>query len=52
MTATNDVTGDALISKVNSEAYRNNYDLIFGKKKSEEKKEENESSRSNTDNRE
>lgn len=52
MATTNDITGDALISKVNSDAYRNNYDLIFSKKKTEEKKEEDESSSSNTDNRE
>lgn len=32
MTAKNDITGDSLISKTNSESYRNNYDLIFGKK--------------------
>lgn len=30
--AQNDVTGDELKSKVPSEAYLNNYDLIFGKK--------------------
>lgn len=42
MTAKNDVTGDAIKSKVNSEEYRNNWDAIFGKKKVEEveKKEE------------
>lgn len=32
MTARNDITGDELKSKTNSEAYRNNYDAIFGKK--------------------
>lgn len=32
MTARNDITGDELKSKTNSEAYRNNYDKIFGKK--------------------
>ena len=32
MTARNDITGDELKSKINSDAYRNNYDAIFGKK--------------------
>lgn len=32
MTTYNEITGDALQSKVNSEAYRNNFDAIFGKK--------------------
>lgn len=42
MTAKNDVTGDAIKSKVNSEEYRNNWEAIFGKKEVEEvqKKEE------------
>ena len=31
MATKNDITGDALISRT-SEAYRNNYDAIFGKK--------------------
>lgn len=31
MTAKNDITGDSLVSRA-SEAYRNNYDAIFGKK--------------------
>ena len=31
--AINDITGDALVSRAPSEAYKNNYDLIFGKKK-------------------
>lgn len=30
--AINDITGDALISRAPSEAYKNNYDLIFRKK--------------------
>lgn len=29
----NDITGDALISRASSDAYRDNYDRIFGKKK-------------------
>lgn len=33
MATKNDITGDALISKTNTDAYRNNYDRIFGKKK-------------------
>ena len=32
MASKNDITGDSLISKANSKAYENNYDLIFGKK--------------------
>ncbi len=32
MATINDVTGDALVSKVTSEKYRLNYDQIFGKK--------------------
>lgn len=32
MVAVNDITGDSLVSRT-SEAYRNNYDAIFGKKK-------------------
>ena len=32
MATKNDITGDSLVSRT-SEAYRNNYDLIFGKKK-------------------
>lgn len=31
MAAKNDITGDSLVSRT-SEAYRNNYDAIFGKK--------------------
>ncbi len=33
MAATNDVTGDSLVSKKNTQAYEDNYDKIFGKKK-------------------
>ncbi len=33
MATTNDITNDRLVSKHNSDAYRNNYDAIFGKKK-------------------
>lgn len=33
MTARNSITGDLIATKGASEAYRNNYDLIFGKKK-------------------
>jgi hypothetical protein len=32
-TATNDITKDKLISKPNSDAYRDNFDAIFNKKK-------------------
>lgn len=32
MAATNDITGDAIASRVTTDAFRNNYDAIFGKK--------------------
>lgn len=32
MVARNDITGDAIQTKTASNAYRDNYDLIFGKK--------------------
>lgn len=32
MTSKNDITGDILVTKVTSEAYRDNWDRIFGKK--------------------
>lgn len=32
MTTKNDITGDKIQSKANSEEYRNNFDLIFKKK--------------------
>jgi len=32
MTAKNEHTGDSIISKAQSDAYRDNYDRIFGKK--------------------
>lgn len=35
MATRNDVTGDVIASRGNSEQYKNNWDLIFGKKKSE-----------------
>jgi hypothetical protein len=33
MATRNDITGDAIQSRVISDTYRNNYDLIFRKKK-------------------
>lgn len=36
MTTMNDVTGDSIRSKAQSKKYRDNYDLIFGKKKKKE----------------
>ena len=33
MVARNDITGDAIQTRRVSDAYRDNYDLIFGKKK-------------------
>ena len=33
MVARNDITGDAIQTRGVSDSYRNNYDLIFGKKK-------------------
>ena len=38
MTTKNEVTGDDLKSKANSDAYRDNYDKIFKDKKKGEKK--------------
>jgi len=35
MAATNNVTGDSLVSKPTSQEYLDNYDLIYGKKKKE-----------------
>lgn len=32
MTSRNEITGDAIQTKIASEAYRDNYDRIFGKK--------------------
>lgn len=37
MAAKNDITGDSLVSKT-SDKYRDNYDLIWGKKKKSEPK--------------
>ena len=34
-TAKNNITGDSLVSKPNTDAYRNNWDRIFGKNKTE-----------------
>lgn len=39
MATTNDITGDKLITKTNNDAYRDNYDRIFGKKKDVQKQE-------------
>lgn len=33
MVAKNDITGDAIKSRTNNQAYQDNYDLIFRKKK-------------------
>lgn len=33
MATTNDITGDSIQTKIVSDAYRNNYDAIFGKSK-------------------
>ena len=33
MTSHNDITGDALVSRLANDNYRDNYDRIFGKKK-------------------
>ena len=42
MATKNDVTGDMLISRVPSEAYKDNYDLVFRRKGNSEKEKENE----------
>ena len=36
MVARNDITGDPIQTKGVTDKYRNNYDLIFGKKKKKE----------------
>jgi hypothetical protein len=41
MATKNDITGDMLISRLPSEAYKNNYDLIFRRKGNPEKEKEN-----------
>jgi len=38
--ARNDITGDPLKTKVASNAFRDNFDRIFGKKSNEEQKED------------
>ena len=35
MATKNDITGDLLISKLNSQEFRDNFDRIFGEKKKE-----------------
>lgn len=40
MATKNDITGDALISRLPSEAYKNNYDLIFRKGNPKEEKQD------------
>lgn len=37
MPAKNDITGDSITTKSTSDAYRDNWDKIFSKKKKEEK---------------
>jgi len=54
MASKNDVTGDIIQTRVITDNYRNNYDLIFGKNKKDKPKldnENDESGGSNTDNR-
>lgn len=40
MAARNDVTGQEIKSRGNSQTYKDNWDAIFGKKKADEKPEE------------
>lgn len=40
MSSVNDVTGDRLVTKVNSDKYRDNWDRIFGVKQEDEKPQE------------
>lgn len=42
MTTRNDVTGDKIKSKPNSDAYRTNHDKIFGKRRADHLKTERE----------
>lgn len=39
MTTKNEITGDSLITRASSEAYRSNWDKIFGKKKDKQEQE-------------
>lgn len=41
MASHNDITGDALVSKRNNDAYRDNYDAIFRKPKEEKNDSDN-----------
>ena len=38
MASHNEITGDALVSKLNNDNYRDNYDRIFGKKNVQKQK--------------
>lgn len=40
MTTKNEITGDSLITRASSEAYRNNWDKIFGTKKKDKQEQE------------
>lgn len=40
MATRNDITGDSIQTKSNTKAYRDNWDLIFGKKEEEESENE------------
>lgn len=40
MSNKNDITGDTIATKATTQAYRDNYDAIFGKKKKPEKQTE------------
>lgn len=42
MASTNDVTNDRLVSKTNTQKYRDNWDKIFGKGKKDKKKDTDE----------
>lgn len=48
--AVNDITGDSLRTKAASENYRNNYDMIFGKKDKNKQQTEAQSNTTNKDN--
>lgn len=48
MTTKNDVTGDSIKSKVNSQQYRDNWEKIFSEVKEDDSDEKNEGARGST----
>lgn len=51
MSSRNDITGDALISKSNTDKYRDGWDMIFGKDKKKQQEDTTTDYQKNTDNK-